>query len=238
MESDGSAADDDVGERGRARSRSAPRRPARRGGTGESSTTWRKSVVERSARAPPPRGRPSPAGTSRAPPRARRQERPLLQHLHDARSRDEALDHEPHGPVGLLEHLVDGGHRARRGGGPAPGDPRTVASRWPKTPITRSPRTASSIRRTDASRPAARGSTACGKSTVSRRGRMESTSGTARSVGAHRAAEGSGVEFVGHGRPFSQNISIGESWPEAARTSASPVPRLAESGFCATSSRT
>src|ERR1700682_3560185 len=44
-------------------------------------------------------------------------------------------------------------------------------------------RTASSIKRSEDSRPAARGTTACGNTTRSRRGRIETVSGTAGSVG-------------------------------------------------------
>src|ERR1700730_12544426 len=44
-------------------------------------------------------------------------------------------------------------------------------------------RTASSIKRSEDSRPAASGTTACGNTTRSRRGRIETVSGTAGSVG-------------------------------------------------------
>ena len=79
-------------------------------------------------------------------------------------------------------------------------------------PTRRPPCTASSIRRSDDTRPAPSGTTACGKSTVPRSGRIPTTSGIGRSVSRFMSV------IV---NPLSQKRSTGPSWPDAARTSAS-----------------
>src|SRR5688572_13828055 len=100
-------------------------------------------------------------------------------------------------------------------------------------PSRRPPLATSSIRRTEDARPAASGSTACGKRTLPRKGRMPRTSGTGRSLSRLSSLTGirlrfseeiEGSELAGGGA----NKRLPRRTPLGARRLAAPLPEVAD----------